>query len=57
MLAASSVDMWSLGMLAYEIFDGYTSAFLLIWARSPSSCLTCMRISLFIVPLLTKYLR
>ena len=57
MLAAFSVDMWSLGMLAYEIFEGYTSALLLIRARSPSSCLTCMRIGLFIVPLLTKHLR
>ena len=35
MLAAFSVDMWSLGMLAYEIFEGYTPAI-----PSPTSSLT-----------------
>ena len=33
MLAAFSVDMWSLGMLAYEIFEGYTHLPFLIVAK------------------------
>ena len=56
MLAAFSVDMWSLGMLAYEIFEGYTSANHLNRARSLSFCLTRMRIRLFTVPLLSECL-
>ena len=50
MLAAFSVDMWSLGMLAYEIFEGYTHLPFLIVAKQLAhhipACQYCTCISL-----------